>query len=145
MERLKRIVLYLAGFLIIINMYAVLFLDYWTIGNIMQKKVFFVLIGLFILTTQLIEGVMYVIYMVVKLKPWLRILLTTVCSVITYCLILFSILPRFYEIVMTQQYILVGVFTPVAFIGALIFERHFSSKKQSFNAKLKTYQNNHTD
>ncbi len=112
MERLKRIVLYLAGFLIIINMYAVLFLDYWTIGNIMQKKVFFVLIGLFILTTQLIEGVMYVIYMVVKLKPWLRILLTTVCSVITYCLILFSILPRFYEIVMTQQYILVGVFTP---------------------------------
>ena len=143
MERLKRIILYLAGFLISFNIYALFFLSDLTMGDIMHKKVFLILTGLFILTTQVIEGVMFVIYTVVKMKSWIRIILTTVCSVMIYSLVLIAILPRFYEVVMTQQYFLAGALLPISFIGSVIFERHFSSKKQSFNAKLKMYQNVH--
>jgi len=143
MERLKRIILYLAVFFISFNIYALFFLSNLTMVDIMHKKAFFIVIGVFILTTQVIEGFMFLIYTSIRIKSWIRVVLTTVCSVIIYSLVLIALLPRLYEIVMTQQYVLVGILLPIAFIGSIIFERHFSSKKQIFNSKLKKYQNVH--
>lgn len=141
MERLKRIVLYLAGFFISFNIYALFFLSSLTMGDIMHRKAFFIVTIVFILTTQVIEGFMFIIYTSIKIKSWVRVILTTVCSVIIYSLVLIALLPRLYDVVMSQQYFLVGALLPIAFIGSIIFERHFNSKKQTVNANLRKYQN----
>ena len=86
---------------------------------------------------------MYMIYTVVKLKSWLRIILTTMCSMIMYSMVFAYMLPRFYEMIMTKQYFLVGALLPIAFIGSVIFDRYYCRNKQSFNETLKIYQKKH--
>lgn len=139
MERLKRIVFYLAGFIIIINIYAIMFHNKWLITEV-KPNVFLVIMGLFILSTQVTEGIVYLVYTVVNLKPWMRIVVTTLCSLVVYSIVIAYLLPRLITVILVRPEVVLLVILPIALVGSIVFDLNFMRKKQSLNEKLKIYQ-----